>query len=304
MHLLILGMHRSGTSLVAGLTNLMGFYVGGPDSLMLVADDNPKGFWERLDVVDINDALLAGEGASWVNPLPYSAGTPSPDLDRRMHRVLEELDSHGPWLIKDPRLCVTLAAWTDKIHMPRIVFVHRAALPIARSLQHRNGLPLRYGLALWEQCTVRAFKAMVSYPHYLIRHGDLLADPPGSTTALFQWLKDQGCDNIEAPTGSQVEDLFDPGLVHQRPDPAEAARFLSPEQRLLDKAIRDGSILQRIGELETSDESVSLLREFGELATRSEEAMHLRRMLSELQQRRARFRFWNRWKSLITPSRE
>ena len=53
----ILGMHRSGTSLVTSSLPLLGFPVG--DNLMLGNEDNPRGFFEDLDVVSLNDDLLS-----------------------------------------------------------------------------------------------------------------------------------------------------------------------------------------------------------------------------------------------------
>ena len=58
MQLIILGMHRSGTSMVTRLVNMMGAYFG-PEGVSLGAnDENPKGFWERRDVLDLDEALL------------------------------------------------------------------------------------------------------------------------------------------------------------------------------------------------------------------------------------------------------
>ena len=49
-------MHRSGTSLVAKCFEVFGYGLG--ETLMAASDDNPKGFFEDLDVVELNDALL------------------------------------------------------------------------------------------------------------------------------------------------------------------------------------------------------------------------------------------------------
>ena len=55
----ILGMHRSGTSAVAGFLAKAGFFAGEEDDLLPAAEDNPKGFFERADVNALNDDLLA-----------------------------------------------------------------------------------------------------------------------------------------------------------------------------------------------------------------------------------------------------
>ena len=60
--LLVLGMHRSGTSAVAGALRLAGVDLGA--DLMAPAADNPKGFFEHAGVVAIHDRLLQALGRS------------------------------------------------------------------------------------------------------------------------------------------------------------------------------------------------------------------------------------------------
>ena len=50
---MILGMHRSGTSMLSGLVFKMGFQIG--DSVMEATNDNPRGYFENVDVVYQND---------------------------------------------------------------------------------------------------------------------------------------------------------------------------------------------------------------------------------------------------------
>ena len=61
--LIVLGMHRSGTSSVAGALALAG--AAAPKHLMPAAADNPKGFWESSAVADFNDRILNREGSNW-----------------------------------------------------------------------------------------------------------------------------------------------------------------------------------------------------------------------------------------------
>ena len=56
--LLVLGMHHSGTSLVSNLTMMMGAYGGARDELLL-HPENPLKFWERRDVVALNEQRLS-----------------------------------------------------------------------------------------------------------------------------------------------------------------------------------------------------------------------------------------------------
>ena len=65
MQILVLGMHRSGTSMVARSLNMMGAYFAAEGISTGANQENPKGFWERRDVRTLNDMLLHSAGADW-----------------------------------------------------------------------------------------------------------------------------------------------------------------------------------------------------------------------------------------------
>jgi hypothetical protein len=67
-NVVILGMHRSGTSMVAEALASGGLYVGETAELLSGQEDNPHGFWEREDVVALNDAILSDNEATWYCP--------------------------------------------------------------------------------------------------------------------------------------------------------------------------------------------------------------------------------------------
>src|SRR5881397_1961564 len=64
----ITGMHRSGTSLVAGIVNILGVDLGPPESMWEPDEANPRGYWEQAEIVDLNDEILAVLGGSWRDP--------------------------------------------------------------------------------------------------------------------------------------------------------------------------------------------------------------------------------------------
>ena len=142
---IVLGMHRSGTSILGGLVNKMGFETGGP--LIRPAEDNEKGFFERIDVVLENDELMSKQGVQYgwkthmferklavqhimSNQVPFVEGK----------RGLEFLNnpSNYPWMLKDPRLCITLRAWLPLLNFyPAILFSYRHPMDVALSLHTR-----------------------------------------------------------------------------------------------------------------------------------------------------------------------
>ena len=66
--LLVLGMHRSGTSALTRVLNLLGASLG--DDLMPPGDDNPLGFWEHQGIVSVHEALLVALERRWDDPRP------------------------------------------------------------------------------------------------------------------------------------------------------------------------------------------------------------------------------------------
>jgi hypothetical protein len=64
----VLGMHRSGTSLIARILNLLGLFLGPDQHLMKATEDNPRGYWEHQTISDLNEEILRCLGGSWDAP--------------------------------------------------------------------------------------------------------------------------------------------------------------------------------------------------------------------------------------------
>src|SRR4051812_9685492 len=109
MQIIILGMHRSGTSLTTRLVNMMGAYFGPETSVGEITADNPKGFWERPEVFKLNDAILAAKGCTWHDLSrwnPQEASIIPENLARHLAKITLGMDAFRPWVLKDPRLCL------------------------------------------------------------------------------------------------------------------------------------------------------------------------------------------------------
>ena len=97
---IILGMHRSGTSLAAALLRCMGIKAGQTEMLLPAADDNPRGFWERRDVMQLNDEILSACNAAWdrvadFNPLAIPAEAEK-RFYARARAIVSELERDHP----------------------------------------------------------------------------------------------------------------------------------------------------------------------------------------------------------------
>ena len=178
MTLFVVGMHRSGTSMVTGLLEQMGFSIGRPEKLLKPKKDNPLGFWERQDIVDLNDQLLKSNEASWYKISEFSGlKIISNNLISDRDKILQELMSLESVVLKDPRFCLTLPFWMDAVPKPKFIFVYRHPLEVAMSLYKRNKFPLRFGLALWEKYNRLALKSLEGKEVIYLSHNEILLNP-------------------------------------------------------------------------------------------------------------------------------
>jgi hypothetical protein len=153
---LVLGMHRSGTSSVAGaLVSLGG---AAPLHLMPPQHDNERGFWESSVLMALNDEILAAGGTHWQDWRAFDLGrvdsTTAVALHARAKIALEsEFGDAGLPIIKDPRMCVLMRFWArvfaEAGWSVRAVLPIRSPLEVARSLNRRDGVALSWGCLRW-----------------------------------------------------------------------------------------------------------------------------------------------------------
>jgi hypothetical protein len=106
-------MHRSGTSAITRILNLLGLYLGPAQHLMKPRRDNPKGFWEHEPIADLNDEILARLGGSAAEPPlfpPNWEKAPALEDLRQKARALiqDDFALADFWGWKIPRTCLTL----------------------------------------------------------------------------------------------------------------------------------------------------------------------------------------------------
>src|SRR5579884_3426223 len=110
---IVLGMHRSGTSAVTRVVNLLGLSLGREDDLYHAAD-NPD-HWESSALIEANDSILQKLGGRWDAPPNLQEGWESSDLMRgemsRLRNTFLHVYPEDGWVWKDPRTCLTLPLW-------------------------------------------------------------------------------------------------------------------------------------------------------------------------------------------------
>lgn len=182
--ILVLGMHRSGTSALTRCMNLVGTDLGS--NLLVPGQANAKGFWEHADAVRINDALLSDFGLAWWSLDPLPAGWLDSEAAQRAVediRVLVRRDFQDVplWGLKDPRLCRLAPLWVRALRELGIavyaVLMTRPPLEVARSLTRAHGMSEATGVLSWLQHLGDAVQATERLPRALIGYDHLLADP-------------------------------------------------------------------------------------------------------------------------------
>ena len=257
MQIFVIGMHRSGTSMVARLLNLMGVYFG-PEGISTGAGrENPKGFWERKDVRALNNQILHAADSEWDQVSGFSLDKISPqDLDaitEKLQRLVLELDAHRPWFLKEPRFCLTFPLWKQHLAHPICIHTHRSPIQIAQSLKSRNNFPLHFGIALWEKYTLESLKVTRDCPQLLISHAELIQQPLAVTTQLYQQLIDLGCQGIRLPSEQEVLAFISPKLYRERGDTQLEAGFINQQQAQLITLFESENFVEQASKLSSFD---------------------------------------------------
>ncbi len=228
----VLGMHRSGTSMVAAGLGALGVDLG---ERLMPGDigDNDKGYFENPDVVQLNDELLEFDGFHWASlafgsPLDYSA-TRYDKFRDAAKSILEGEYRSSIIALKDPRMCLTLPFWQGVFEASfpgaRTIYVHvsRHPLEIAasfaareRSDRHRHlveftGGDQRQSVLLWLSYSYLALRSSFGYCSYVVQHRDLVADPRGVLSGV---AKVCGLSNFEDGLEQFASSFFDKSLVH------------------------------------------------------------------------------------------
>jgi hypothetical protein len=233
--LILLGMHRSGTSVVTGLLGLCGAWVGDQKELTGAGKENPKGFFERRDIRNICDSLLFSAGADWWRVADFQASM-VPDetlaeLGPEFGHIVNGLKAHGPCVIKEPRLCLLFPILHEFVEFPVIVHTLRNPVEIAKSLRTRNNFAISQGLALWEFYIRRALAASSAFPRVYISYEKLGSDPAAETRGLLEKLQAQNVTGLAY--SDAVTDFVSDGLHRETAASEEMNYALDEDQRSL-----------------------------------------------------------------------
>jgi hypothetical protein len=218
--LLVLGMHRSGTSAVTGLLIQLG--VQGPRTLMQPDEHNPLGFWESDAFCAFHQQLLHAAGTDWdqwtrFSPNDLDAETVAQFADEFRALLQREFGDAPLMVVKDPRICRFVPFWLRNLAeadiTPAAIITVRSPLEVAQSLAARNGFSLEQSLLLWLRHMLDAELETRTINRSVVRYRDLLEDwrtvtDKISTDINVAWA------NQSAATDMEIADFLKPELRH------------------------------------------------------------------------------------------
>lgn len=197
--IIITGMHRSGTSMVAQLLHKLGVYLGEEDQISnYKPEENPDGFWEDPRIFTLNDKLLAKLNSSWDSlekeffqfDWKIQGGYIEQYKKNAEEILLTISGGNQNWGFKDPRTMILLPFWKTLCPNAKYILLIRNPLEVAFSLSKRfdNFVDISNALRLWRDY-YDLFLEYIGNSLYLISHYEsYFYDPEKETKRLLEFV--------------------------------------------------------------------------------------------------------------------
>ena len=219
--IVVVGMHRSGTSAITRGLATLGCVLG--DTLIeAIPGVNDKGFWEDVDVNTFNQQLLQQHGSDWYRcalfpPEYFQAASLRKWRQEARGLLARKLLQGQPLALKEPRLTVLLPFWQQVFAELglQVGYVHvvRHPMEVAQSLLVRDGFSLSRSLLLWWFYNFAALRHTQQHARVVVHYGDFLEAPSSQLARIanvFQFVWDPS-----APESIHyLEEFLDPTLRH------------------------------------------------------------------------------------------
>ena len=264
--IVVLGMHRSGTSALCGALDVLGVNFG--QRLAPATKDNQKGHWEHPEIVALHDELLRSLESRWDNDRPLPSDWVERDITRDIRSlligILERDFAHASLFgLKDPRMCRLMPLWlpifqTLRIE-PHFVLTVRHPWEVAESLAKRDGLEHPKSYLLWLEHFVQAISATRAHQQSVVCYEEMIDDP----VKVLSGLRKELGVNLRAPfrVRTSLRKFLEPSLRHHHLKKGQANKRKPPVPRLaldLYETLRHASTSVEIGE-----KTAPLVAQFG-----------------------------------------
>ncbi|NKN32746.1 rhamnan synthesis F family protein [Marichromatium bheemlicum] len=274
----VLGMHRSGTSAITRGLETMRVALG--DNLLPTAADNSKGFWEDLDIIQLNDEMLQAIGQEWHSLRPLQTS----DLERLREQgfvtrarqlLISKTEACQCFGFKDPRTAKLLPIWSEVLDTPafeaRYIVALRNPISVVASLVRRDGFDEEKSYLLWVVHVLTILGHANRYPAIAVDYDSLLQEPRQQLARVADWLGEP-IDTLELELYCQ--EFLETGLRHYHVDQftplPETALPLAQEvharlnavitgEDTLDELMNSAALMQWQTNLDKLDDTLRLL---------------------------------------------
>ena len=240
--IVIIGSHRSGTSVLAHALSRLGWQL--PRTMIPSGPGNAAGHFESLPVMRFNERLLRVFDRNWLDPKPLPAGWFDTETARQAVTaaaiiIEQEFGGAKKLLLKDPRISLLLPLWCKALELagivPAVIVACRDPRGVSRSLAARDRLSAAHGLELWRSYMLEAEAGSRGFPRHVVHYEDLLANPGATVERAFEAL---GLD--PAGAGPALNGIIDNTRSPAGAAPAETP--VAPHILSLHDAFRRGAV--------------------------------------------------------------
>ncbi len=240
--LIVLGVHRSGTSALAGALSLLGVELGEP-LMPPRAGENTRGYYEHLEIYRFHQRLLEALGVSWDDLRSPRLVAGDPPFAEQRDELAGILQRHFAgtllWAAKDPRACRFVPLWDAALAelgcVPRYLIILRHPDEVAASLARRDLFSRDKSDLLWTDHYLAAEAATRGARRAFSSYAQLLRSPRDELDRLAEEIGIEWPAGGGATTSGELREFLSGGLRHH----VAPASALEPRGRL-------GSIVPRL----------------------------------------------------------
>jgi hypothetical protein len=284
---LVLGMHRSGTSSVAGALVALGG--AAPHHPLPPQPDNERGFWESSVLAALDDEILTAGGSQWNDWRAFNLGRIDSQAAvalraRAKAALASEFNGADVPIIKDPRMCRLMRFWAPLFEEAewsiRAVLPLRSPLEVARSLNRRDGISVCWGCLLWLRHVLNAEAETRAIPRAVLDWSRFL-DGKGEALARVTERLDLTWPNRGETAFADIDKFVLPGLrrhtateVDLRAHPAISDLVRETYSAMLElvEAPRNNSLFGKLDDLRARFESAAAV--FGQMTRELEDDLY------------------------------
>lgn len=214
----VLGPHRSGTSALTRALKVLGVELGG--DLLPEASDNPKGFFEDIDINDLNEEILRFLKLDWsslrlISEADIARLREGGYFIRALELLRRKVGGNLVYGLKDPRICILLPLWKEVFAAlgARIEYIISVRNPrsVASSLTKRNSINITKGYLLWMSHALGSLVGTIEENPLFVSYDQLVSEPELVIRRIAARLN-LDVDSVELSI--YLSDFISPGLCH------------------------------------------------------------------------------------------